>query len=193
MTVWHISWFQILWLETEHAGQIYQRISYSPSRKPAFGSFTSPADWQKLQNTFFYIIQLNFLRSFEAGTRKPIKSECPKLLCLLCWLYATAVEKVYVQFNYKIMADFIMFSPRNIHSRFVYGGFSENCKGLKTFACKMRTAFGCIYTYKQTLWVMNFRKSKLCSRCSDKFFCTTLRISRKFQSRRWQLRQGHQT
>jgi hypothetical protein len=52
----------------------------------------------------------------------------------------------------------MLFSPRDIHSRFVCGSFSENCKVLKTFAWKMRTEFGSVYTYKQTLWLMNFRK-----------------------------------
>ena len=180
-------------METEDSGQIYQWISYSSSRKPTFGSFASPADWQKLQDIFFYIIQLNFLQSFEAGTRKPIKPECPKFLCLLRWLDTTAVEQVYIKFNYKIIAVSKICSLRDICSRFVDGNLSENFKDLKTFAWKMLTAFGSIYTYRQTLWVMNFRKSKLWSRCSDEHFCAMLRFSRKFQSRRWQVIQRHQT
>jgi hypothetical protein len=171
-------------METKHAGQIQQWISYSPSRKPAFGSFSSPADWKKL---------LHHSMEFPSKEWKPVKSKCPKFLCLLRWLDTTAVEKVYVQFNYKITAVPEMFSPRDIYSRFVGGILSENCRGLKTFAWKVLTAFGIIYTYKQTLRVMNFRKSKLWSCCSDEHFCTMLRISRKFQSRHWQVRQGDQT
>jgi len=44
-----------------------------------------------------------------------------------------------------------MFSPRDIYSGFVGVSLSENCKGFKTFAWKMLTPFGSIYTYKQTL------------------------------------------
>lgn len=67
---------------------------------------------------------------------------------------------VYIQFNYKIMEDSMMFSPRDMHGRFVCGSFSENCKVLKTFAWKMRTEFGSIYTYKQTLWAKDLPKKQ---------------------------------